>query len=225
MFGWVRSLVGCKCAEKDVTITQLQGGMETWMDKCREADTRIRELEQDVATERDIRQSLEKSLNEKDVELRRSSDLVESLRKQVNDLTADNGQWSCKFDYLHTEKVKCCDRVKELEAEVESLKQTIANMNEERTMLCNQVQKLMDDKRMLQEQNAELYHKVEDLEKGKEELRSTLEKKVEEMDVMEDRASDARVASGKVDIADIEADVKKRRKSVKAEAQKRNKAK
>lgn len=195
------------------------------MDKCREADTRIRELEQDVATERDIRQSLEKSLNEKDVELRRSSDLEESLRKQVNDLTADNGQWSCKFDYLHTEKVKCCDRVKELEAEVESLKQTIANMNEERTMLCNQVQKLMDDKRMLQEQNAELYHKVEDLEKGKEELRSTLEKKVEEMDVMEDRASEARVASGKVDIADIEADVKKRRKSVKAEAQKRNKAK
>ena len=225
MFGWVRSLVGCKCTEKDVTITQLQGGMETWMDKCRDAEAHIRELEQDVATEKDIRQSLEKSLNEKDVELRRKTDLILELEQRVNDLTADNGQWSSKFDYLHTEKVKCCDRVKELEREVESLKQTIANMNEERTMLCNQIQKLMDDKRGLEEQNAELYHKVEDLEKGKEELRSTLEKKVEEMDVMEDRASDARIKTGKVDIADIEADVKKRRKSVKAEAQKRNKGK
>lgn len=223
MFGWVRSLVGCKCAEKDIEISQLQGGMETWMGKCYDAEGRIRELEQEAATEKDIRQTLEKGLNEKEVELRRKVDLVESLEKQVRDLTADNGQWASKFDFLHTEKVKCCDRVKELERENAELKQTISNMNEERTMLCNQIQKLMDDKRGLEEQIAELYRKVGALEKEREDLRKTLEQRTEEMDVMEDRASAARIASGKVDIADIETDVKKRRKSVKAEAKKRSK--
>ena len=103
----------------------------------------------------------------------------------------------------------------EANATIKSQNDTIKAMDEERTMQANQIQKLTDDKRQLEEDKAELYHKCEDLQ-------ALLEKRTEALDVMEDMASKARISAGKTTVEDIEKDVEKRRKAVKAEVKKRS---
>ncbi len=142
----------------------------------------------------------------------------DKLVDEMSDLRVELGKQKSEYKLLKEAYDRRGTELVERNEEVKKLEASIKVMDEERTMQANQIQKLSDDKRRLEEEKAELYHKCEDLQ-------VLLEKRTEEMDVMEDRATAARIKSGKVKVEEVVADVEKRRKSVAKEAKKRAKGK
>jgi len=142
----------------------------------------------------------------------------DKLVDEMSDLRVELGKQKSEYKLLKEAYDRRGTELVERNEEIVKLEASIKVMDEERTMQANQIKKLSDDKRKLEEEKAELYHKCEDLQE-------LLEKRTEEMDVMEDRATAARIKSGKVKAEEVVADVEKRRKSVAKEAKKRAKGK